>query len=114
MIGMVIINDNFWPDDISDELKNAIITKQPTKTDVYGLQVKTYNIRCLDPRFTNILDWVGYSSDIPFGYLLICGSEENKFPIGTFVFAVTNKDYKIITSDNYQEYADVQFEISMP
>ena len=62
----------------------------------------------MDPRYTNCLDFDGEISDIPFMYMLAGDS------INSFVFGVTDKDCKMITSENYQEYANVQFEISMP
>lgn len=72
---MVIVDENFWLDDISDELKKATIKRRFEQWED-SPELTTYNITCTDNRFSNGFNYDG--SLAPNAFIMVAGMlEEN-------------------------------------
>ena len=101
--GYIFTKDQFFPEDVSESLKNS--TKSANISGEVGY---VYNVTCSESDYTNLVDFVGeLMSSTPKVYALYKVNEEQ---VG---FLVQNEDGDQITKSNYNNYKQMSFTISM-
>ena len=90
--------ENFWPDTVSEELKNSTI-----KGIISGVERDTYRISCSDPKYVNAFD---LETNEPYTFGIY-------FFEGNIMFSVIGENSELVNSDNYIKYADLAFTITM-
>ena len=98
--GVMCTKDQFFPENISDSLKNN--TKM---VEVDDSEIATYNITCSDSKYTNSFNR-GTASPNANEYIIYVW-EEN------ICFGIVDENGHMICSENYSEYKDISFTISM-
>ena len=99
--GIVCTKEEFFPEEVSEELKNS--TKQYT---IQGEDYYAYNITCSDSRYTNLLDRGEDFSPDPYEYVMCIMGDQ-------LAFGVWTENGVAIYTENYTEYKDLSFTVSM-
>lgn len=98
----IISPENFWTDNVSEELKNSTINR---KIAGENQDFITYNITCENENYINIFD-ADSVDGVANAYGIIVQD-------GNIMFGLTAPDGDQIESENYSEYEDLKFTISM-
>ena len=101
--GSFIPAADFWGEGVSEELKKSTIKKTMGDTEI-----TTYNIKCSDPSYSDVLDSDGSPEGKVYGIMV---DEESSSIM--FMCIDTNSGTGGATNDNYAEYENIAFTISM-
>ena len=101
--GSLIPASDFWGEGVSEELKKSTIKKT-----MGGTEMTTYNVKCSDPSYSDFLDSDGSPEGKVYGIIV---DEESSSIM--FICMDTNSATGGATNDNYAEYENVGFTISM-
>ena len=98
---LMCTKEEFFPEGISEELKNS--TK---KYIIGGKEVYAYNITCSDSKYTNIFVRGEDLSPDPYEYAMCIMGDQ-------VAFGVWTENGVAIYTENYTEYKDLSFTVSM-
>ena len=95
--GFIWTKEEFFPENISEELKNSTL-----KINLDDNEILTYNVKS---SYKNILT-EGDGSGEPNSYYIVLNGDD-------VAFLAMNEKEELITKQNYENYKDVSFTISM-
>ena len=98
-----IPTENFWPDDVSEELKNSTVQRQVAGED--GIRTTYSNITCLDSAYVSAFDTENTESE-PNMYMLCIDNG--------IVFAMTDANGNFVSESDYGTYSELRFRIELP
>ena len=102
----LIQSKDFWKEGVSEKLKNSTITVTDSEGQIY----ETYNITCSEPSIANMLTNPNFEQE---NYTGAFGIERLSNGDILFLCVYGQTSEGIITNENYEQYPDISFTISM-
>ena len=95
--------ENFWPDNVSEELKTSTVQRQISGED--GIRTTYSNITCEDLTYVSAFDAESVES-LPNMYLLCVDNG--------IIFAITDANGDFVSESDYGIYSELTFRIELP
>ncbi len=98
--GFFIPFNDFWPENVSEELKNSHKFNDRLGGEMY------HNVACSEDSFIDLANYENDPSGVPFSYAMLLVD-------GNIAFVVMDESGNAMDLDTYREYSDVSFTVSI-